>query len=80
MILRMDYYTLKCDNCGEVFADEYSGFSAWNDESGAMEYASNEDWIEDDGNHYCPKCYGYDDDDNLILKQVPKSDTPCNER
>ena len=71
MILRMDYYTVKCDNCGKIYSDEHSGYSAWNDADGAMEYASESDWIkEDNDTHYCPDCYSYDDEDNLILKEI----------
>lgn len=32
-------------------------------------WASREsDWIKEEHNHYCPDCYEYDDDDNLIIK------------
>jgi hypothetical protein len=79
MILRMDYYTVKCDNCGKLYADEYSGYSAWNDENGAMEYASEADWIKEDDKHYCPDCYEYDDDDNLIIKPVKNGEASQHE-
>jgi len=74
MILRLDYYTVVCDNCGKQYCDEQNGYSAWNYEHAAMEYASEEGWLKEDDKHYCPDCYEYDDNDNLIIKPV-KSDT-----
>jgi len=69
MIQEVTMYTVVCDNCGEdAFTD--SDFSCWCDQQVAEEFAK-DDWgyIEHEGKHYCPKCYEYDDDDNLIIKQ-----------
>ena len=66
----MDYYTVQCDNCGKLYADEQNGFSAWNDADWAMEYASEDNWTEEDDKHYCPDCYDYDDEDNFIIKNA----------
>jgi Zn finger protein HypA/HybF involved in hydrogenase expression len=74
MIQKVEMFTIKCDNCGKLYEDEHQGFCAWNYEGAAWEYASEENWIREDDKHYCPNCYEYDDDDNLIIKPV-KSDT-----
>lgn len=71
MILKMDYYTVKCDNCGKLYSDEHCGYTAWADEYGAIQNASDADWLKEDDKDYCPDCYEYDDEDNLIIKQVP---------
>lgn len=64
-------FTIKCDNCGKLFEDSHQGFCAWTTESGAWENASDSGWIRDkEGVHYCPDCYFFDDDDNLVLNQT----------
>lgn len=69
MIITLEYYTVKCDNCGELYSDEYNGYSAWADEIGALEYATESEWINEGEFHYCPDCYHYDDEDALVLKK-----------
>ena len=66
MIKPVTYYTVACDNCGaEAFAnDEYT---AWNDAQFAEDCASEIGYTIDGEKHYCPKCYEYDDNDNLII-------------
>jgi hypothetical protein len=47
------------------------GYSCWGTENDAWENASESDWIEADFDvHYCPGCYSYDDNDNLIVKEL----------
>jgi hypothetical protein len=65
---KVEMFTVQCDNCKEEYQDEHSGFCAWTDFGGAWEYASEENWTEHEGNHYCEKCHSFDDDDNLILE------------
>jgi len=73
MIQTMEMFTIKCDNCGKLFEDEHMGYCAWGAESDAWEIASESGWItEDFDTHYCPNCYSYDDNDNLVLKEVKK--------
>ena len=71
MIEKIEMFTIKCDNCGKLFEDEYQCFCAWNCENGAWDNARESDWKKKDADtHYCPDCYSYDDEDNLILKKV----------
>ena len=66
-------FTVKCDNCGKLFEDEYNGYSCWGDFNDAWENASDSDWMRnDDDVHYCPACHSYDDNDILILKEIKK--------
>ena len=68
-IEKMEMFTVVCDNCKKS-ADEDTMYSCWNDEGAAKDVAMEADYITEGDNHYCPKCYSYDDDDNLILKTL----------
>ena len=63
-------YGVVCDNCNKGCIDEDNGFVAWSDESSAKDNAIDSEWIEENEKHYCPDCFEYDDDDNLILKPI----------
>ena len=65
-IQKVKMFTVICDNCQES-ADEGSDYSSWSDESQAEEVAMEADWIKEKDKHYCPKCYEYDDEDELIV-------------
>ena len=69
MYLKLEMFTVKCDNCGETSGDN-ADYSCWNDEQTALNEAQECGWTQEDDKHYCPNCYHYDDDDNLILKSV----------
>ena len=66
----------KCDNCGEQWFDDHNGFAAFTDEiSMKNNISDDETWYVDrehngDNKHYCPKCFIFDDQDNLIIKQI----------
>ena len=60
-------FTMICDNCGKDLC-ENEEFSAWNDESALYGIADNSDWSTYD-KHYCPNCFFYDEDDNVIVKE-----------
>ncbi len=72
MIKELKMYTIICDGCGKDVCNgsEYSG---WDDVDYVWDTADEESWIKnedyDDTHHYCPECYEYDDDDNLVIKQ-----------
>lgn len=69
-IQKIEMYTCVCDCCGKS-ADEDTDYSCWGDESIAKYVAMNADWITEGHEDYCPMCYSYDDEDNLILKTKP---------
>lgn len=64
---KVEMFTVICDNCKEDLGAD-SDYSCYNDSNYAEEVAMESDWLKEDGNHYCPKCYEYDDEDNLIIK------------
>lgn len=65
-------YAAKCDNCGERWADMETGSIAFTDEHSIREQISNDEWLLKNGKDYCPECYYYDEEDNLVLKPVDK--------
>ena len=65
-IEKVKMFTVICDNCKES-ADEGSDYSCWNDENGAKEVAMESGFINENGNDYCPKCYNYNDEDELEI-------------
>ncbi len=67
MIKKVTNYTVICDSC-KADALEHDEYVSWNDDSFAESCALENDYIEHEGKHYCPKCYEYDDNDDLIIK------------
>ena len=65
-VQKVEMFTVICDNCQES-ADEGSDYSCWNDENGAKEVAMEAGFVRVDNEHYCPKCYEYDDEDELTI-------------
>ena len=74
-IEKMEMFTVICDNCKRS-ADKDSEYSCWGDESCAEDVAMDCDYIKEGDSHYCPECYSYDDNDNLILKSSNDVKTP----
>ncbi len=66
-IKKVEMFTVVCDNCKLDIGTD-AEYSCWNDELYTETVAMESDWIKEEHNHYCPDCYEYDDDDNLIIK------------
>lgn len=68
MIIEETFYAIKCDCCGKIISD-CGDFEFWSDKSTAIDYAcENGAYLtEDDENIYCPDCYEFDDNDNLVI-------------
>lgn len=66
MIIEVTMYTVQCDNCKKT-SGENSEYSCWNDDAYALEDATDNDWIEHEGKHYCPNCHKMDDEGNITL-------------
>lgn len=60
MIITEIFYGVKCDRCGEIC--ESGDFQYWIDETQALENATDSEWIELKGKHYCPDCYEQDEE------------------
>lgn len=61
--LKEYFYNVKCDCCGKL-ADE----EMWQNEEGVIrgEIMSEENWKTLGGKDYCPDCWHYNDDDNIV--------------
>jgi len=66
MVKETLYYTVICDCCKKD-SNDGSEYSAWGDIYQAKDVAMESDWIHEEGKDYCPDCYEYDDNDNLII-------------
>lgn len=61
MLIKEYFYNIECDCC-KTLADD----SLWcADPEGAKEVADDNSWRTLGGKHYCPKCWHYDDNDNV---------------
>lgn len=71
MIKEVTMYTAICDNCGANICDgtEYAGWC----KDGIQAELDSENWLEIDGKQYCNDCCEYDDNDELILKELPNA-------
>lgn len=63
------FFAVKCDNCGTVHED-FNGISYWSDKEYALTNVEDADWLQNFKNHYCPDCYSFDDDDNLLINKT----------
>lgn len=66
MIKEVKMFTLVCDNC-VTDVNSNTDYSCWNNKEYVEDIAKEADWIKQGDNHYCPNCYKFDDDDNIIL-------------
>lgn len=77
MIIELTMYGCKCDSCGNQWADEHNGFVAFTDKASIKNMISDDDtWYVHheslDVKHYCPKCWSFDNEDNLVLREIIK--------
>lgn len=72
MIKEKIMYTVICDNCGKD-SNDGTDYSCWSDSEQAELVADNSGWLLFEySKHYCPDCISYDDEDNLVLKNIEK--------
>lgn len=62
-------FTVICDNCGKD-SNDGAEYSCFGDKQTAEYSAEDSNWLNDNGKHYCPDCYSYDDEDKLVLKSI----------
>lgn len=67
MIVKEIFHGVKCNRCGEIYNDT-EDHSYFHDESNAVECALDNDWIEQNGKHYCPGCFITDEDGTEAIK------------
>jgi len=68
MIQEVKMFTIICDRCKKDVCNEHD-YSCWNDEGYAEEISLEDGWVKDGDCHYCPDCFTYDENDNLIVKE-----------
>jgi hypothetical protein len=71
MLKEVKMFTVVCDNCDK---DENADaeYSAWSDAQFAEDVAMEADWLKEGAKHYCPECFSYGENDELILKEIKK--------
>lgn len=66
MVLKESFYNLQCDHCGCMADDDL-----WHpDLESACESADG--WLIMNNKHYCPNCWQYDDEDNILIADGTK--------
>lgn len=70
MIKEVKMFTAVCDNCGKDIC-EGEEYSCWNDLSMIEMIADESDWHSEDDKHYCPDCFEFDDEDNIVVNVIP---------
>lgn len=55
-------HNIKCDCCGAVYEDNWA-----ETQTSALEKSHDEGFINIDGRDYCPKCYNYDREKDIIV-------------
>jgi hypothetical protein len=65
-------YDLKCDGCGKLLSHETE--LSYSDKDCLLQDAREEDWqilgTGENTEYYCPDCWSYDEDDNLVVKST----------
>ena len=67
MIKEVAYYDIICDRCGKSLIDESE--TCYPDKDSALMVAEQSEWMDINGNHYCPDCYELDEVTDIY---VPK--------
>ena len=65
---KVETFIIVCDSCGEHFVND-DGFTCYTDDpdgSNMLSEATSSGWLDIDGRQYCPDCWHYDDDDNIL--------------
>ena len=67
-VVKEYFYNIECDVCGCLYDQE-----SWR---ASPEYFSgepeNDDWLKLGGKDYCPDCWEYDEDDNIITSDLKR--------
>lgn len=69
MIRQVRVYTIVCDNCG-VDINKDTEYIGWDSVEGAELTAEANNFLTKGEKHYCPNCYTFDDDNELMLRKI----------
>lgn len=73
MITDKKIFAVKCDNCGKICGAE-SDYDWWLTKEDAIKSMEGTYWRAEGDKHYCPECWDYDDEDNLIIRKERKNE------
>lgn len=65
MLLKKEFFNIKCDCCGCI-ADERTWHKT---EEDTRHIAGESGWLIHGDKAYCPECWDFDGNDNLIIKK-----------
>jgi hypothetical protein len=71
---KVETIIIVCDSCGEHFVNG-DGFTCYTDDpdgGNMMSEATSSGWLDIGGRQYCPDCWHYDDDDNIVCSDGRK--------
>lgn len=64
MIIKKEFYNIKCDCCGQHIDEQY-----WDEPDYPESLVNVCGWkATEDEKHYCMDCFEWDDDDRLVTK------------
>lgn len=66
-MIQKKFCNIECDLCHTMLDEEN-----WYDEEVLTTILSDNNWIQAGGKHYCPDCWEYDDEDNIVTKDGRK--------
>lgn len=69
MIHEIKTYGATCDNCGESWRDDHTGFVGFTTAWDMSTTLAESEWHIENEKTYCHDCYYFDEDDNLVLKE-----------
>lgn len=67
MIIEATFYAVQCDNCKSI-SEGYDGMAYWSESSYSEENAMEGEWHKEEDKHYCPDCFSFNDEDELVIK------------
>lgn len=81
MKVKVESMKIVCDCCGETFHDGNDFVCFFNDPDGSLieSEATDSDWRKYGDKHFCPDCWSWDDNSNVIIKDGHKYDGETDE-
>ena len=67
MIKEVTYYDIICDRCGKSLINESE--TCYPDKDSALMVAEQSEWMDINGNHYCPDCYELDEVTDIYVSK-----------
>ncbi len=68
MYKKVEMWTVICDSCGKDL-NEGADIAAWKDKEDNIPNCISQHWLKTGEKHYCPNCYYFDIDDNIVFKR-----------